>query len=117
MKLKLTILFLSALFFSCKSSQHKTAYDGKSGATKIVNTIHYPQEKHLKNIKQLTFGGDNAEAYWSFDNTKLTFQANTKAWGLECDQIFMIMALETLLSEILNLWSFDKTLALYGKIL
>ncbi len=90
MKLKLSILLLSALFFGCKSSQHKTAYDGKSGATKIVNTLHYPQEKHLKNIKQLTFGGDNAEAYWSFDNTKLTFQSNTKAWGLDCDQIFMM---------------------------
>lgn len=32
--------------------------------------IHYPQETHLKNIRQLTFGGDNAEAYWSFDGKK-----------------------------------------------
>ncbi|MFZ2283335.1 MAG: hypothetical protein WAV86_05625, partial [Lutibacter sp.] len=67
MKLKLSILLLSAVFLGCKSSRHKTGYDGKSGATKIVNTLHYPQEKHLKNIKQITFGGDNAEAYWSWD--------------------------------------------------
>lgn len=45
-------------------------------------------EKHLKNIRQLTFGGDNAEAYWSPDSKHLTFQSNNKAWGLECDQIF-----------------------------
>lgn len=90
MRLRLSFLLMAAVFLSCKSSQNKTAYDGKSGATKIVNTLHYPQEKHLKNIKQLTFGGDNAEAYWSFDNKKLVFQANTKAWGLECDQIFTI---------------------------
>ena len=45
-------------------------------------------ETHLSNLKQLTFGGDNAEAYWSFDNKKLTFQSNNPAWGLECDQIF-----------------------------
>ena len=90
MRIKLSILLLSTVFLGCKSSQHKTAYDGKSGATKIVNIIHYPQEKHLKNIKQITFGGDNAEAYWSWDNTKLTFQTNTKVWGLECDQIFMM---------------------------
>lgn len=45
------------------------------------------QEKHLKNIHQLTFGGDNAEAYWSPDGKWLTFQA-TNHWGLECDQIF-----------------------------
>jgi hypothetical protein len=27
--------------------------------------IHYPQEKHFKNVRQLTFGGNNAEAYFS----------------------------------------------------
>ncbi len=46
-------------------------------------------EKHLKNLRQLTFGGDNAEAYWSFNNKAFTFQSNNKAWGLHCDQIFM----------------------------
>jgi len=45
-------------------------------------------EKHLKNIRQLTFGGDNAEAYWSPDSKFLTFQSNNPKWGLECDQIF-----------------------------
>ena len=45
-------------------------------------------EKHLKNLQQLTFGGDNAEAYWSFNGKMLTFQSNNTAWGLQCDQIF-----------------------------
>ena len=45
-------------------------------------------EKHFKNLTQLTDGGDNAEAYWSFNNKYLSFQSNNKAWGLECDQIF-----------------------------
>jgi len=45
-------------------------------------------EKHFKNLTQLTFGGDNAEAYWSYDSKKLTFQSNNKAWGVKCDQIF-----------------------------
>ena len=48
----------------------------------------YAQESHLKNIKQLTFGGDNAEAYFSFDGKNLSFQSNNKEWGLQCDQIF-----------------------------
>jgi TolB protein len=47
-------------------------------------------EIHLKNIRQLTFGGDNAEAYWSPDSKSLTFQSNNAKWGLECDQIFMM---------------------------
>jgi TolB protein len=48
------------------------------------------QEKHLANMKKLTNGGDNAEAYFSFDGKQLTFQSNNKAWGLSCDQIFAL---------------------------
>ena len=92
----LYILIIALLTVSCsneKSTVKKHSKDdATSGATKIVDKIHYHPEKHLKNVKQLTFGGDNAEAYWSFDGTKITFQANTKAWGLECDQIFTMSA-------------------------
>lgn len=45
-------------------------------------------EKHFKHITQLTFGGDNAEAYWSPNGKWITFQSNNKSWGLDCDQIF-----------------------------
>jgi TolB protein len=92
MKLKFLLLFVFAAIVACKSSHDKYGHDGKSGATEMVNMLHYPQEKHLKNVKQLTFGGDNAEAYWSFDNSKLVFQSNNKDWGLDCDQIFMMDA-------------------------
>lgn len=58
------------------------------GAGKKKKSIDNPQEKHIVNLKQLTFGGDNAEAYFSFDGKWLTFQSNNPKWGLECDQIF-----------------------------
>ncbi|HZG01770.1 MAG TPA: hypothetical protein VEY71_12250 [Chitinophagales bacterium] len=46
-----------------------------------------PGEKHFKNLRQLTFGGDNAEAYFSFAGDKLVFQyANHK--DVPCDQIY-----------------------------
>lgn len=48
------------------------------------------EEKHLSNIQQLTYGGDNAEAYFSFNGKSLSFQSNNKAWGLNCDQIFAL---------------------------
>lgn len=47
-------------------------------------------EKHLKNIKQLTFGGNNAEAYWSPNSKSLTFQSDYTRWGVQCDQIFKV---------------------------
>src|SRR5687767_6888889 len=31
------------------------------------------QETHLQNVKQLTFGGENAEAYFSCDGNKIIF--------------------------------------------
>ena len=45
-------------------------------------------EKHLRNIRQLTHGGENAEAYFSPDGRRLIYQS-TRA-GVPCDQIFTI---------------------------
>lgn len=64
-------------------------------------------ERHFKNIRQLTFGRQNAEAYFSFDGTKLIFQS-TNNWmkdsfaatlkpaseGLGCYQMY-VMDLES----------------------
>jgi TolB protein len=43
-------------------------------------------EPHLANVRQLTFGGENAEAYFSFDGRKLVFQSTQGGAG--CDQIY-----------------------------
>jgi TolB protein len=50
------------------------------------NDLALPQEKHLRNIKQLTFGGENAEAYFSPDGKKLIFQSTRE--DRKCDQIY-----------------------------
>jgi TolB protein len=44
------------------------------------------KEVHLSHVKQLTFGGENAEAYFSFDGQELSFQSMRD--GGECDQIY-----------------------------
>lgn len=44
------------------------------------------QERHLRNLRQLTFGGQNAEAYFSPDGKQLIFQSTRDR--LQCDQIF-----------------------------
>lgn len=50
----------------------------------------YEQEHYFSNMRQLTFGGDNAEAYWSFDSKQLVFQSNNQKWNVKCDQIFVL---------------------------
>jgi len=88
----LTFSFLVIVFgfISCENSGNAdhNQKQSESGVTPD-SIIHYPQEKHLANIKQLTFGGDNAEAYFSFDNSKITFQARNPKWNSSCDQIYM----------------------------
>ncbi len=81
MKLKLIFVFaLGAILLSFRTSRVHLpeAYD----------SLRYPEEKHFRNLRQLTFGGDNAEAYWSFDGQMVSFQSNNKKWDLSCDQIF-----------------------------
>lgn len=87
---KLTALTFLAVLAACQSnhSNHTEHSDGYSGAT-VTNVVHYPEETHLSNVRQLTYGGDNAEAYWSFNDEMLVFQATNPAWGVECDQIYI----------------------------
>src|SRR5215468_3013529 len=50
------------------------------------NLLSPGEEKHLHNIRQLTFGGQNAEAYFSADDKLLSFQHQGN--GVPCDQIY-----------------------------
>src|SRR6202162_5747169 len=62
------------------------------GATSAQNAgqpdLATTQEKHLHNTRQLTFGGQNAEAYCSADGPKLIFQSSHG--DVKCDQIFIM---------------------------
>ncbi len=52
------------------------------------DSLAFEGEKHFKNIRQLTFGGDNAEAYFSQDGKAISFQRTSPKDGVPCDQIF-----------------------------
>jgi len=54
--------------------------------TQDGQSLLLPGEKHLRNLKQLTFGGENAEAYFSADGKQLIFQSTRDGHG--CDQIY-----------------------------
>ena len=59
-------------------------------STAATSLLAPGEEKHLANVRQLTFGGQNAEAYWSADGTRLIFQSDEGT--LPCDQIFTMKA-------------------------
>lgn len=45
-----------------------------------------PEETHLASLAPLTDGGENAEAYWSFDGERLSMQR--RAGDAQCDRIY-----------------------------
>jgi Tol biopolymer transport system component len=49
-----------------------------------------PKETHLRNVRQLTFAGENAEAYWSSDGKQIIFQSTREPY--KCDQEFTMNA-------------------------
>lgn len=55
-------------------------------AGKPVDMLSEREKKHLSHLRQLTFGGENAEAYWSPDGKKLIYQRTPEDGG--CDQQF-----------------------------
>jgi TolB protein len=49
-----------------------------------------PREKRLANLRRLTAGGQNAEAYWDATGTRLIFQSTRPPY--DCDQMFTMRA-------------------------
>ena len=82
------VLILSLFVFACTSTtKDNQQVEARSAQDSLL--LHPEEMKYLKNIKQITFGGNNAEAYWSFDDKHLVFQSDFADWGVSCDQMFI----------------------------
>src|SRR5919206_5006646 len=82
-KILLPLLLLLALLVPGAPRGQQPAPQGSTPA-------ELPAERHLRNVRQLTFEGENAEAYWSGDGRSLIFQS--KSEGRDCDQIYTVRA-------------------------
>jgi TolB protein len=79
--------FFTVILAGCTPVQNESGYDASS------DSLRFAGEAHLRNIQQLTFGGNNAEAYWSPDGTELVFQSEwSDLTARGCDQIFLMNA-------------------------
>jgi Tol biopolymer transport system component len=91
-RVALASLLLIVVFGLELGGQQKS---GLSGAGPVVqgtpdDPLRDPRETHLRHVRQLTFGGQNAEAYFSYDGKRLIFQ--TTRGPYKCDQIFIMNA-------------------------
>ena len=68
MRFALIVLLIFSIFLISFGGPRPVAQEGG-------DTLRLPEEKHLRNVRQLTFGGENAEAYFSADGKQLIFQS------------------------------------------
>jgi Tol biopolymer transport system component len=74
------LLLIAVLLFAAAASERPTRPVQGGGSLLVAG------EKHLSNLKQLSFAGENAEAYFSADGKQLIFQSTRE--GRQCDQIY-----------------------------
>jgi Tol biopolymer transport system component len=86
----LLLTVLAPFVAGCTGTRSAT---GQAAYDPATDSLRYAGEVHLRNIRQLTFGGNNAEAYWSFDDERLVFQSDWDAINPQgCDQQFVMDA-------------------------
>src|SRR5512135_2031884 len=74
---ELVLMLCIGLLMSCA--------DAKPAMQQAIPTF---VDRHMKNVTQLTFDGDNGEAYFSWDGTKLIFQSSRNDYA--CDKIWVM---------------------------
>ena len=92
MKLFIISIAVSLALIGCANTKPETIVSENRPVAnnKQAEVTIFEGEKHFKNIKQLSFGGENAEAYFSYNADKLIFQS--KRDDLQCDAIFTMDA-------------------------
>ena len=83
-----TLLLTAAVGLLSAACANEEAADEAPESVEASVNLAVEGESHIRNIRQLTFGGENAEAYWAFDGSRLIYQARKP--GAECDQIYIM---------------------------
>jgi len=91
-RVALAVWLLIVVLGMALGGQQKSGLSGIGPVVKGTpdDPLRDPRETHLRHVKQLTFGGQNAEAYFSYDGRRLTFQSTREPY--KCDQIFIMNA-------------------------
>jgi Tol biopolymer transport system component len=91
--LALAGFFIFASACTPGNSTDLAATTSEAQPSSSTDSLWFEGERRLSNIRQLTFGGNNAEAYWSPDGDQLVFQSDYEGINAQgCDQIFVMNA-------------------------
>ena len=83
------VLILAGLAAACGSESGSDAQGRAEGPAATAKPVPADaRETRLRNVRQLTFGGENAEAYFDRTGTKLVFQSTHG--DMKADQIFVM---------------------------
>lgn len=101
----LALILLPLLVGACRSSNDSQSFAAAQdsatveakpqdagpipGAERCDDLIMPGEEKYISKLWKITSGGENAEAYWSYDGSRLVMQTRRPADGIDCDQIFV----------------------------
>ena len=88
-----------SIVVACSSSPSSGSAPAPAPGVNITRPSD-PGEPHLTNIRQITDGGENAEAYFSGDGKWITFQASRN--GRTCDQQYVMRADGSALRRVSN---------------
>ena len=77
---------ISAAAVLIAASAYTFVASGSQGSQPTSDQAAGKTERHLRNVRKLTSGGENAEAYFSADGTRLIYQSTRPEYP--CDQIY-----------------------------
>src|SRR5215217_3487293 len=98
MRHRLNILFCALTAASCSTPNSQAPSTEAPRTQRIVAAK--PGESHFRTVRQITFGGENAEAYFSHDGQWLTLQSTRD--GRPCDQQYVVRADGGALTRVSN---------------
>ncbi|BDG05519.1 TolB family protein [Anaeromyxobacter oryzae] len=86
----LVVVLVVVLAAACAASRSPAPASPPAKPASGAPDLALPGERHLRNVRQLTFGGENAEAYFSFDGKELVLQSTRDGAG--CDRLYVMNA-------------------------
>src|SRR5215210_2160663 len=86
MRHRLNLAFCALTAASCSTPNPQVSSTDSPRTQRVVAAK--PGETHFQTVRQITFGGENAEAYFSHDGQWLTLQSTRD--GSRCDQQYIM---------------------------